>query len=498
MAFDPLHFRFTQAAIGSPEEEAGTAAQAATPTATPLSQVAIQKGMLITLDEVLTALETGVSSTASFTDDTAHTPGTTKTQPIAGTYRSSRDTLDDNDAGTIALNQRRGVYVTLEAADSTPLALAAGAVSAATLRVISASDDPAVTSLAIIDDWDESDRAKVNPIVGQAGVAAGAGSVSATTQRVTHASDDPVTTALQLIDDTIFTDDAAYTPGTSKLLVIGAQADEAAPDSVDEGDAGALRMTLARGLHVNLRNSSGTETTYGAGSVSTATQRVTLASDDPVTTAVQIMDDWDESDRAKVNPIVGQAGVAAGSGSNGATVQRVTIATDDTVMGGTADAAATAGSTGSISAKLRAISRDIVANIVLAAGTNLIGRAVADASAATGGIPSTARLLSAAGSSGDATNVKASAGRVYAIQGANVATSARYLKLYNSASAPTAGAGTPVKTIYLPPQAAFAFDWPLGLTFATGIGFTLVTGSADNSSSSVTAGDILALNIDYA
>ena len=44
-------------------------------------------------------------------------------------------------------------------------------------------------------------------------------------------------------------------------------------------------------------------------------------------------------------------------------------------------AAATAGSTGSVSAKLRAISRDIVSNIVLAAGANLIGRAVADASA---------------------------------------------------------------------------------------------------------------------
>lgn len=120
------------------------------------------------------------------------------------------------------------------------------------------------------------------------------------------------------------------------------------------------------------------------------------------------------------------------------------------------------------------------------------------ASALTGGIPSTARLLSAAGSSGDATNVKASAGRVYSIQGANVASSARYLKLYNASSAPTAGSGTPVKTLYLPASSAFVFDWPVGLTFSTGIGFTLVTGSADNSSTSVTAADILALNVDYA
>ncbi len=43
-------------------------------------------------------------------------------------------------------------------------------------------------------------------------------------------------------------------------------------------------------------------------------------------TALQIMDDWDESDRAKANIIVGQAGVAAGHGAVGATVQRVVSA----------------------------------------------------------------------------------------------------------------------------------------------------------------------------
>lgn len=45
-------------------------------------------------------------------------------------------------------------------------------------------------------------------------------------------------------------------------------------------------------------------------------------------TALQIMDDWDESDRAKVNPIVGQAGVQGGSGAVTALTQRTTLATD--------------------------------------------------------------------------------------------------------------------------------------------------------------------------
>ena len=44
-----------------------------------------------------------------------------------------------------------------------------------------------------------------------------------------------------------------------------------------------------------------------------------------------------------------------------------------TTIGAVADSAVTAGATGSLSAKLRSISRDIVSNIVLAAGSALIG-----------------------------------------------------------------------------------------------------------------------------
>lgn len=45
-----------------------------------------------------------------------------------------------------------------------------------------------------------------------------------------------------------------------------------------------------------------------------------------VKAAVEVMDDWDESDRAKVNPISGQAGVSANDGNVDAGTQRVTIA----------------------------------------------------------------------------------------------------------------------------------------------------------------------------
>lgn len=96
----------------------------------------------------------------------------------------------------------------------------------------------------------------------------GAGSVSAAVQRTTLASDDPAVTSLaaiktaaELIDDTIKTDDAAFSGGSDKVLVVGGVASPMLLDPVDQGDAGALRMTVNRDLHVNPRDSSGNEIT---------------------------------------------------------------------------------------------------------------------------------------------------------------------------------------------------------------------------------------------
>lgn len=59
----------------------------------------------------------------------------------------------------------------------------------AVLDNIDTSTAAAATSLAIMDDWDETDRAKVNPIAGQAGVQGASGVVTALTQRVVLATD---------------------------------------------------------------------------------------------------------------------------------------------------------------------------------------------------------------------------------------------------------------------------------------------------------------------
>lgn len=172
----------------------------------------------------------GSTAGTEFNEDTAHTTG---------------------DAGALALVVRKDTAASLCDTDGDYTALETDANGR--LHVIEPSAAGALTALQVIDDWDESDRAKVNPIVGQAGIAAGAGAVDALTQRTTLASDDPAVTLLGTMD-------------------------------TDTGN---------------------------------------------IATAVQVMDDWDESDRAKVNPIAGQAGVAAGAGAADALTQRTILASDD-------------------------------------------------------------------------------------------------------------------------------------------------------------------------
>ena len=125
----------------------------------------------------------------------------------------------------------------------------------------------------------------------------------------------------------------------------------------------------------------------------------------------------------------------------------------------------------------------------LAAGTALI----ADVSPGVRTTATNAALVSkliAAGTT-NATSVKASAGRVYGWSYSNTAASARYVKLYNKASAPTVGTDTPVMLIAIPAgQSVTQFVGP-GVSFATGIALATTTGYADADTGAVTAGDVV-------
>jgi len=160
----------------------------------------------------------------------------------------------------------------------------------------------------------------------------------------------------------------------------------------------------------------------GAGAVGATTQRVTLASDDPAVASLSVLDDWDETDRAKVNSIVGQAGVAGGAGAVGATTQR-------TVPAGVS--------------VFRSLDLDETEE-----------------------------------------EAKASAGTVYGMWVNNTATATRFVKFYDATAANVVvGTTTPVITIGIPgntsDDVSGSFGGGYGITFATAITVAATTGVAD-------------------
>jgi hypothetical protein len=177
-----------------------------------------------------------------------------------------------------------------------------------------------------------------------------------------------------------------------------------------------------------------------------------------------------------------------GNGVTGTGSQRVTIASDNTafavnaVQSGTWNIATVTAVTGITNA--------------LPAGTSTIGD-VGFAARATGGL-TIGRVISAA--STNATSIKASAGRLHTIAAFNVNAAARYLKIYNKASAPTVGSDTPVLTFAIPGNTAaagFTIDSSIGWALSTGIAIALTTGITDADTGAVAASEI-AVNLGYA
>jgi hypothetical protein len=97
----------------------------------------------------------------------------------------------------------------------------------------------------------------------------------------------------------------------------------------------------------------------------------------------------------------------------------------------------------------------------------------------------------AATASTNATSVKAGPGMVNAIIATNNATSARYLKFYDKASAPVVGTDTPLFTLVLEQSTAPAvISLEMGIPFVNGIAYAIVTGVADSNAVATAADDV--------
>lgn len=177
-----------------------------------------------------------------------------------------------------------------------------------------------------------------------------------------------------------------------------------------------------------------------------------------------VIDNWDESDRAKVNPIAGQAGIAGGTGTMGANVTRVTTCTDDPFMLqfdaqfdtliGTVDQVVSQGDSGNVS----------------------VGRAL-DVDESMDNITTTNSV------------------QIVSIHAFNThATDLRYLKIYDDESPDEND--TPVFTFPLSPMGGFTRTAPIAKVFSTGISVRATTGVADNSTGAPGANEVI-VNIEY-
>jgi len=114
-------------------------------------------------------------------------------------------------------------------------------------------------------------------------------------------------------------------------------------------------------------------------------------------------------------------------------------------------------------------------------------------SGATGG-DSTFHLVSAATT--NATNIKASAGKVTGWYIYNSNASARKVNFYNASTTPVLGTTTLHSAIVIPGLAAANVSFPDGIDFGTGIGIATVTELTDAGNTAVALNDLI-INIYY-
>jgi hypothetical protein len=188
-------------------------------------------------------LKVSVSSggIAGIADDAAFTPGTSEVLPVGFTFDdTSPDTVNEGDIGAARMSANRNIYVNIRdnAGNERGLNVDASGFIGVTDGGGSLTVDASNLSCNV---------AQMNGTA----VTMGNGASGTGVQRVTIANDSTgvlatVSTVTNITNQGHGADDAAFTPATTRVMVAGFFADETAPDSVDEGDMGAARMSLDR------------------------------------------------------------------------------------------------------------------------------------------------------------------------------------------------------------------------------------------------------------
>jgi hypothetical protein len=242
------------------------------------------------MDEANDALRVNIVAGAgaggtSQTDNAAFSPGVTAYTPMGGYYHTTRAALGVGNSGAIALNLNRGQYVTIEDTLGNAAGvydLNSGAIAEWVLGAALRAFGPSASRpMGVFDgaNWSNTNNG-VMPVAGVFDDTATivliedqAGSVRLTSARAMHMTMrdsvgdscmDDANNALRVniiagagSGGTSAADDSAFAVASQSGTPIMGLADETTPDSVDEGDTGVIRMTLARAMHVTLRDTVG-------------------------------------------------------------------------------------------------------------------------------------------------------------------------------------------------------------------------------------------------
>jgi hypothetical protein len=285
-------------------------------------------------------------------------------------------------------------------------------------------------------------------------------------------------------------DNAAFTFGTTSIAPIGGVFDDTSSNTATENSAAIARITASKALHVNLRNSAGTEITPGTdytqdAALTVATTagpmgmgRASAAAPTDVTAGNDAVMNWSNLAGAQAVFLTGTSNaILPGTASDGLLVN-LGANNDVTVTGTVTVASHAVTNAGTFATQVD--------------GAALTALQLIDDDQ-TG---STAKSVISTANN-NFTDVKTAAGRLLGMHLVNTTASLAYIKFYNDAAMVTGDCASATNLIFTMPipasttGAGFAMNFgPSGIAFSTGIGYCIVAGATTTDNTSTTTGII--------